>query len=471
MFDLAHLAYFAAFLVSLGIAVAIIGKERLLNPIRMIQLVLVILTLTYFVRPLALELTGTDASLFTIGRRTESLENVLPQMIVAVFLALLFLALGYRNGRKKERKQKRDSAETSLASSNPPLYIYLPLIIALLAYGYITMIAVLPTIGLRSQDIAMLRTTGGSVYTNTTGYITMGHLFIPVACTLLFAITRKPLPAILLSAPWFLNRLYIGWERYSFVTFIIAILVIWYYYRREIHVSRQQGVLLATLGIASVFLLTIMNTDRHLFRENGFSLGTVATATSASTSDLAFTTNFIAGYEATLYLLDRVPEDLSFGYGGMYIYRYLVQPIPRILWSGKPTMFGFPTIGDPIFWGAAPGSIGEAYGGYGFAGIALIFFATGWIIRRVEDGFWRSSRSPILLAAYAGGYASLIQIGRDSFFMMLPQYFMTWGIPLIAAWVLFEIYRRQEQQRIRRKVRIEAMESSRARRLPQASAD
>lgn len=424
-----YLIYSLVFTGSLLLAVIIIGIRRLTSLTRLGGLYLLIFTATYLGRPLLTNLTGDFWQLTYM--RIAGLDRTLTPMSIAVFLAIICFALGYRLPLRRLVKGKK-SQEVLLPSTKHHESIYF-LCGVLLLWGYLSMVMVQPVIGIRGEDIPMEVTDQGSMYTQTTGYITQGNLYVAVAAVLLYAVSGKFFVSILVAAPWLLNRLYIGWGRANYLAFVLAMIMVWAIRQRQKMVPRIQGLFLLGMLTLAIVSLSIIGSNRYYFRERGVSIAAFAEGSRTAGSDLIRATSFVSGFEATLYLLQLVPDTYPFGYGGMYVYRYLVQPIPRILWPEKPMPFGFPGGDAQEFYGAAPGSIGEAYGSFGWFGIILFFFLTGLALNWAEKKFEEASKSPAIIAAYAGFYAMSMSLGRDSLFTIFGQYLLVWGVPLILA--------------------------------------
>jgi hypothetical protein len=154
------------------------------------------------------------------------------------------------------------------------------------------------------------------------------------------------------------------------------------------------------------------------------------------------TNSSVTGFETTL---DYLVNDKRAELGTQYLYYYVFQPIPRIVWAGKGTPFTWPEdlLGistDPLLAliGAAPGSIGMAYQQWGWLGIPIELFLTGLIIRKGEEMARRRPSALHVQLAYVGLYAMVPQLGRDSLFYMIPNaWLFRFGIPVIILWLMY----------------------------------
>jgi hypothetical protein len=154
------------------------------------------------------------------------------------------------------------------------------------------------------------------------------------------------------------------------------------------------------------------------------------------------TNSSVTGFETTL---DHLLNDKRSELGTQYIYYYFIQPIPRIVWPEKGTPYTWPEKlrgieADPLLAliGAAPGSVGMAYQQWGWLGIPLEFILTGLIIRKGEEMVRRRTTVLHVQLAYAGLYAIVPQLGRDSIFYMIPNsWLFRFGIPVFILWIMY----------------------------------
>jgi oligosaccharide repeat unit polymerase len=427
--------YTLIFLSSLALTIVIVGVNRLVKPTNLVGFYLFMFTLTYLVRPVITDSTGDVYQLTVL--KIAGLDRVFGLMTSGVFLSLVSFAIGYRLlGLQGKDKRKPDQVESIGTTAHRRMLL---LCVLLLIVGYVSTITSNPTPGIRDTDIPMEQTAGGAIYTTTTGYFVETSIYVAAASLLLYALTGRLIIALLVAFPWFLIRLYIGWDRAAYLFYAVGLLALWAL-RREMKVApRRQVVLIAVLLGVGLLLTPVIGSNRYFFRQPDTGLLNAVTET---TSDWVASTSPISGFEATLYFFQLVPSLYPFAYGVPWIYRYFIQWIPRILWTGKPIPVDLIGWYDPSFYGSAPGAIGEAYWNFGFPGIVIVFFLTGLFLRWFENTYEASPKSPSLMAAYAAFYGMLIHFGRDSFLSMLPTYVLYWGIPFLLAHSIEVIARR-----------------------------
>lgn len=148
-------------------------------------------------------------------------------------------------------------------------------------------------------------------------------------------------------------------------------------------------------------------------------------------------------FQELLYVIDTVPDKVEYQLGHSY-YVQLVNPIPRFLWPGKPTldtgillaqMKGAvdPNNGE-VYFTNSPGLIGEMYLNFGVLGILGLSAFGGWLARG-WDRIPRSHAASLpTMVFYAGGLGSFFILGRSfTMNMFYAMGFLFVGITVITA--------------------------------------
>lgn len=426
----AYFTYTLVFCAGLLIAIGLIGPGRLFSITHLAGIYLVTFTATYLVRPLLTQAIGDSYQLTLL--KIAGLDRVWYPMSVAVFLSLISFALGYRLPFPwRGRPTQVDRPLSADAPATPrSILVWCGI---LLVWGYTMMLLVEPVPGLRSADVPMQVTEGGTIYTTTTGYLVTASISVAASVVLLYAVSGSLFPSVLLALPWLVTRIYVGWGRSVYLFFLIAMVIVWALRRRTGKLKLRQLAVLIVFVIGGLALVPTLGSNREYFRQSGWSANDVI---ENSTTGWIDSTSPVAGFESTLYFLQLVPDHYPYAYGATYMYRYFIQWIPRILWREKPVPTDLVGWSDPALYGSAPGAIGDAYWNFGWPGIIIFFFLTGFILNWVEKRYEASEKSPAMIAAYAAFYATMIHLGRDSLFYMLPTYLQFWGPAFfIARWL------------------------------------
>lgn len=227
-------------------------------------------------------------------------------------------------------------------------------------------------------------------------------------------------------------------------------------YRTRSAPKMSQGMLIGIGVLVILLLFPVMGVLRTLKGELHMSATAMSTdaimmaSQTGLSSDDMIQTYFgtgsnVAGFEESLYHLitDKKPE-----WGSSYLYYYVFLPIPRIIWPGK---------GSPLEWalwlwgidwdpkvatiGMTEGAIGMAFQQWGWVGIPAEFLFTGWFFGWIEVRLRRRPEAAHLQLAYAGFYAALPQIGRNTLLTLIARkWLFNYGIPVFILWRIYKAH-------------------------------
>jgi hypothetical protein len=141
-----------------------------------------------------------------------------------------------------------------------------------------------------------------------------------------------------------------------------------------------------------------------------------------------FDTQDYANFDYLSYVVWLVPERTgTYSYGAQYL-QLFTEPVPRILWKGKP-------VGPPVntnvdlgayanFHGLTVTLAGDGWISGGWIGLIAVLSIVGWLLGLAHAAFWRNIENPSRSLLYLVGVA------------MTPQWFRDGGIS-IAKFLLF----------------------------------
>jgi hypothetical protein len=145
-------------------------------------------------------------------------------------------------------------------------------------------------------------------------------------------------------------------------------------------------------------------------------------------------------FRELLFITSRVPAQADYQYGFVY-YVQLVNPIPRFLWPGKPTLdagllmaglYGQVNRSGEAHLTISPGLIGEMYLNFGVAGIVGLSAFGGWLVKGWDLIPQRYAYSLPAKMYYSGGLAVLFIMGRSftmgMFYGLLSLAVLAWII-------------------------------------------
>jgi hypothetical protein len=435
----AHIVYLVIVLIGFGVSFGIVEPKRILDPRRIGCIYYAFMFATYFFRPLLEYVLFRDDSLLvhidsyyepvTFGDSTVVIFGVI------VAISLITFALAYRFQSPKSLNSLK------IAHSYPQKQLVRYGYWGLIVFGYIGFLVASKGGG------AMVRTDTGTGMVGTTGYLFLINYMIAAGCILRYSVTGQFILSALIGIPWLLVHLYNGFNRYIIITFIIGLGVLW--------LSRQgRGLTRKFLPLFCIFpvilfVFNILHVNRKAFSDSKDLAYAVERVL-----ETPFNTYFrgFAGHEGGLITLDRHNKSLDKpNYGTHLVYKTVIWPIPRMLWSGKP----YP----PEFSWKYIFTLGQDRTlDYDYASVFHIFFVRGSIGLDIQEWghflFWINplwlgllagfierkclvpNGHPILYALYAVFFASFILIGRNTIYELAGPYIYAFYLPYILLYFL-----------------------------------
>jgi oligosaccharide repeat unit polymerase len=150
-------------------------------------------------------------------------------------------------------------------------------------------------------------------------------------------------------------------------------------------------------------------------------------------------------FRELLFIQRNVPDRTDYQYGYVY-YVQLVNPIPRALWPGKPTLDAGLLMADlqgavdstgEAYLTISPGLIGEMYLNFGWLGIVGLSALGGWAVRGWDRLVTENPGSLVVRLYHVCGLAVLFIMGRSftmgMFYGLLSFAVLAWLIHRTAA--------------------------------------
>ena len=238
-----------------------------------------------------------------------------------------------------------------------------------------------------SKKRAIEVASGGKIVYGNAGYLRLG---VSISMSMLYVYIAYCLRVdgkigsrgLLFSLPFFLTGAalpFLSSSRADVAYSLIGLLVVYGAYKRVSVVS------LGIVGLVamSVFgLMTAMRFSDQQGTTDKFINPIIALAESGNGLSLSGTT----------IIMDGVPERMNYKLGTTY-FTWLVAPIPRTVWSGKPEISLGKEIKSEIFGqravksGRPPGVLGEGYINFGIVGFLASAFVVGFLFRLVANSF------------------------------------------------------------------------------------
>ena len=261
---------------------------------------------------------------------------------------------------------------------------------------------------------------GVFIQTHSTGYLNDAQFMLaPLLCAWLIA-TRfhwLNLPPILLYVGY---RSWTGWSRWTIVLFFLMIVFAYCWQRR----LRWLPLGAIALAVPVLMLFNVLGHNRDVLKD--FLSGTQNESaivdlhqgmTAEEKRNLRYDTQDFANFDYLCFIVSVYSESHdAYTYGLQYL-QLFTEPIPRILWKGKPT--GAPvrskidlrTYGN--FLGLTISLPGDGWVSGGWIGVVILMSLGGMVVGKFHRWFWNKIDQPIPILFYVSGLAMSPQWYRD----------------------------------------------------------
>ena len=278
--------------------------------------------------------------------------------------------------------------------------------------------------------VAGERVNGIYIMTNSTGYLNEAQDFVmPLLCVWM-VVNRFHWLYLLPSVLYIGYRAWFGWSRWTILLFFVLMVVSYCWYHR------RKWIPLWSIGAAIPILLlfNVIGHNRGVFKDLLAGEETqVASFDAGMSADekikSQFDTQDFANFDYLTYIVWIVPGKTgTYTYGQQYL-QLFTEPIPRILWKGKPVGAPVKTIDISAygnFTGLTFSLAGDGWMSGGWIGVIVTLSIVGWLLGRAHRSFWRNSTNSLGCLLYLVALA------------MVPQWYRDGGIS-IAKFLLFNV--------------------------------
>ena len=284
---------------------------------------------------------------------------------------------------------------------------------------------------------------GVFIQTHSTGYINDAQFFVaPILCAWLLA-TQFRWHNLLPIALYVGYRSYVGWSRWTILLFFAMVVIEFCWYRR----LRWLPVWTLAVAIPVLMLFNILGHNRDLVKS--YLTGKMVDATQLADQlgirpgmseierrDLRYDTQDFANFDYLTAYVALVPKRTGiYTYGSQYL-QLFTEPIPRILWPGKPTgapVKTFNLLDYGNFIGLTLSLVGDGWVSGGWIGVIITMGMAGFILGLAHRWFWRNCSKPILPLFYITFLGITPNWFRDGGISVTKFILFTW-LPLLV-WV------------------------------------
>jgi hypothetical protein len=286
------------------------------------------------------------------------------------------------------------------------------------------------------------RELAGAAYilTDSTGYLNDAQNVLASLVCIWLVVTRFHWLNLVPITLYLGYRIWYGWSRWTILLFVgmVVVTYCWHYRKKWIP-------LWSILAAVPVFLLfNMLGQNRELIKS--YFEGKLAQVydyepgiTTREKMKLRYDGPDFANFDFLAYIVSVVPERTGdFSYGLQHL-QLFTEPIPRLLWRGKPVGAPVKSI-NPFEWGNFLGMTvslpGDGWMSGGWAGLVMTTGLAGVVLGRCHRRFWMAKGRPIFAVFYIAGLAMLPQLYRDGSIVSLAKFLLFAWLPFVF-WVGF----------------------------------
>lgn len=409
--------------------------------------------LVFVIRPLLVYFFGFNAIWHYMVFEPDS-DNFILTLAVASVGLIVFAIMSFMVGRADPHFVQRVPPSLSQTQSRA-LVIMTVALAPLVAYS----------IYRGAGDTGGERTANGVfILTKTTGYITDAqHMIAPLLCLWLLK-TRfhwlNLIPVLLYVA----YRSWCGWARWTIILFLLTVVLQYCWYRR----LRWLPAWTLAVAVPALILFNVLGRNRDILKnylsENKADQSEISAPglSVAEQRKEKLDTQDFANFDYLAAVVSIVPKRTQcYTYGAQYL-QLLTEPIPRILWPGKPA--GAPVQTFDInqyanFTGLTFSLVGDGWSSGGWIGVIITLGLAGTAVGFAHRRFWSGSKSPVSALFYLSFLGISANWYRDGGISVFKFLLWTW-LPLlmlpVVTWLMAQcrvpgwsvVIRRNEDLRI-----------------------
>lgn len=261
------------------------------------------------------------------------------------------------------------------------------------------------------------RVNGIYIMTNSTGYINEAqHFVMPLLCGWML-VTRFHWLNLLPTSLYIGYRVWFGWSRWTILLFLLMVTMAYCWYHRK----RWMPVWSILVAVPILMIFNLLGHNRDLLKSVlvGEEVPIVNFDPGMTREDKLkkqLDTQDYANFDYLSYVVSVIPERTGgYTYGAQYL-QLFTEPIPRILWKGKP-------VGAPVrlinigaygnFVGLTVSLPGDGWISGGWVGLVLTLSSAGCLLGWAHRSFWRNTHHRLGCVAYVVGIAMVPQWYRD----------------------------------------------------------
>ena len=420
MIELALWFQVLVWLIVLGVFL-ISGQASIFHPL---GIYLAFHFVVFVIRPLLVYFFGFNAIWHYMVFEPDSDDFILTLAVASVGL-IVFATMSLTVGRAN--LQFAQCVPPSLSQTQSRALVIMTIALApLIAYS----------IYKGAGDTGGERTANGVfILTKTTGYITDAqHMIAPLLCLWLLKARfhwLNLIPVLLYVA----YRSWCGWARWTIILFLLTVVLQYCWYRR----LRWLPAWTIAVAVPALILFNVLGRNRDILKnylsENKADQSEVSApgVSVAEQRKEKLDTQDFANFDYLAAVVSIVPKRTqTYTYGAQYL-QLFTEPIPRILWPGKPA--GAPVQTFDInqyanFTGLTFSLVGDGWSSGGWIGVIITLGLAGTAVGFAHRRFWSGSGSAVSALFYLSFLGISANWYRDGGISVFKFLLWTW-LPLL----------------------------------------
>ena len=289
------------------------------------------------------------------------------------------------------------------------------------------------------NGIAGERVNGIYIMTNSTGYINEAqHFIMPLLCGWLL-VTRFHWLNLFPSLLYVGYRAWFGWSRWTILLFLLLIVMAYCWHFRK----RWLPLWSVAVAIPVLILFNLLGHNRDLLKSivTGEEVRVVDHDPGMTREEKLrkqLDTQDYSNFDYLSYVVSVVPERTEeYSYGTQYL-QLFTEPIPRILWKGKPVGAPVKTISLGAygnFVGLTVSLPGDGWISGGWIGLVVTLSLVGAVLGWAHRTFWTHTENRLGCLLYLVGLAMVPQWYRDGGISISK--FLLFTLSPVILWSLF----------------------------------
>jgi|SRR5665213_339571 len=286
-----------------------------------------------------------------------------------------------------------------------------------------------PLIGM-NRDL----TSGVMVFTNTTGYIVDAQIALGTISLMFLWGMRFRLWAFIPLIFYLSEHVYLGWGRWAIILTIAMGGLLFLLHRNY----RWLPLRIVLVVIPAMLVFQQLGQNREYVQDMLTGEQSAEPDQDMSWIERQDGPDF-ANFDFLTYVVDVVPDKSgTYSYFTQYL-QLLTEPIPRILWPGKPygspvSLVNFNDYGNFVGWTTS--LVGDGWMSFGWFGVIATMAFAGYITARMHHWFWQGTANNFKILTYCVFVPLTMQWYRDGGISIAKFVFMTIGPILLWRLVL-----------------------------------